>query len=56
MVVINTSDIIDIDKMGLKIEHTIQRFGKTICLRRCDDVGVYNRGEKISLLMAISGD
>jgi hypothetical protein len=50
------SDIIDIDKAGFFLEHSNRRFGKTASCLRCCQNGVYGKGEKINLLLAICGD
>ena len=56
MVGVDTRDIIDIDECGLKLETSNCRFGKVVREKRCDQAGVYNAGEKLSLLLAISAD
>jgi hypothetical protein len=53
---ISTADIIDIDEAGFKLEHQNRKFGKTVSALRCTQAGVYGRGEKLNLLLAISGD
>jgi hypothetical protein len=50
------SDIIDIDEAGFFLEHSDRRFGKTVSCLRCCQNGVYGKGEKINLLLAICGD
>jgi hypothetical protein len=56
MVGVATEDIIDIDEAGFKLEHQNRRYGKTVAALRCDQPGVYGRGKKLNLLLAISGD
>ena len=56
MVGVDISDIIDIDEAGFKLEHSNRSFGKTVSALRCTQNGVYGRGEKLNLLLAICGD
>jgi len=53
---IRTSDMIDMDQAGFKIESTNPGFGKTVSWLRCDDAGQYNRDMKVNCMMAISAD
>ena len=53
---VNTADIIDIDEAGFKLEHQNRKHGKTVSALRCDQPGVYGRGKKLNLLLAISAD
>ncbi len=50
------ADIINIDEAGFFLEHSDQKFGKTISTMRCSQNGVYGHGEKVNLLLAICGD
>jgi hypothetical protein len=50
------ADIVDIDEAGFFLEHSDQKFGKTILFMRCCQNGVYGHGEKVNLLLAICGD
>ncbi len=50
------ADIIDIDEAGFFLDHSDQKFGKTISSTRCSQNGVYGHGEKVNLLLAICGD
>ena len=43
----DTDDMIDLDEMGLFLESSNRNHGKTVRGTRCDQAGVYNRGEKI---------
>ncbi len=38
------------------MEHSNINFGKTVSCQRCSQNGVYGRGEKVNLLLAICGD
>lgn len=53
---VDLADIIDLDEMGLFLESTNRKFGKTLRGLRADDKGAYNRGVKMNFLAAISGD
>jgi len=53
---VDTSDIIDIDEAGFKLEYTNRSFGKTVSALRCTQTGVYGRDEKLNLFLAICGD
>ena len=50
------ADIIDIDEAGFFLEHSDQRHGKTPSCLCCSQNGVYGRGEKVNLLLAICGN
>ena len=52
---IDPRTIIDCDEMGLELEHQNRSFGKTAVGERCDQKGVYNRNEKLNVLMAVVG-
>ncbi len=56
MVGVAVADIIDIDEAGFFLESSNRNFGKTVSCLRCSQNGVYGRGEKVNLLLAISGD
>ena len=49
-------DLIDLDEMGLFLESTNRKFGKMVRGLRADNKGAYNRGVKMSFLVAVSGD
>jgi hypothetical protein len=49
-------DIIDIDEAGFFLEHSNRNFGKTVLCQRCGQNGVFGKGEKVNLLLAICGD
>ena len=51
-----TSDMIDMDECGLKIETSNPSFGKCVSWERCHFEGAYNRERKLNLMMAISAD
>jgi len=53
---VNTSDMIDMDECGLKIEASNPSFGKCVSWERCHFDGAYNRERKLNLMMAISAD
>ena len=50
------ADIIDIDEAGFKLEDQNRKHGKTVAALRCHQQGVYGRGTKLNLLLAITGD
>ena len=52
---VDPRDVIDIDEMGLELEHQNRSFGKTVVGDRCNQVGVYNRNMKLNVLLGISG-
>ena len=52
---IDPRDLIDIDEMGIEIEHSNRKHGKTAEGNRCNEAGVYNRNEKLNVLLAICG-
>ena len=52
---IDPRNLIDIDEMGIEIEHSNRNRGKTVEGQRCNAAGVYNRNEKMNVLLAISG-
>jgi len=56
MVGVAVADIIDIDEAGYFLESSNRNYGKTVSCLRCSQNGVYGRGEKVNLLLAISGD
>ena len=56
MVGVAVTDIIDINKAGFFLESSNRNYGKTVSCLRCSQNGVYGRGEKVNLLLAISGD
>ena len=51
-----TSDMIDMDQAGMKIEASNPRYGKTVLWQRSHFDGSYNRDKKLNLMMAISAD
>jgi hypothetical protein len=53
---VSTSDMIDMDKYGLKIEASNPKFGKCISWEGCHFDGAYNQEMKLNLMMAISAD
>ena len=53
---VDIADVIDLDEMGLFLESTNRKFGKTLRGLRADDKGAYNHGVKMKFLAAISGD
>ncbi len=53
---INTSDMIDMDACGLKIENSNSLCGKCVSWERCHFEGAYNQERKHDLMMAISAD
>ena len=53
---VDTDDIIDIDECGLFLETSNRNHGKVARGRRCDQRGVYNRGQKMNLLLAVCAD
>ena len=53
---VDISDLIDLDEMGLFLESTNRKYGKTLRGMRADHEGQYNRGIKLNFLAAISGD
>ena len=56
MVGVAVADITDIDEAGFFLESSNRNYGKTVLCLRCSQNGVYGRGEKVNLLLAISGD
>ena len=53
---VEIDDLIDIDEMGLFLESTNRKFGKTLRGLRADQKGVYNRGLKMNFLAGVCGD
>ena len=53
---VETRDMIDLDEAGYKLEHQNRSFGKCVTALRVDQRGVYMRGRKLTVLLAISGD
>ena len=53
MVGVAVADIIDIDEAGFFLESSNRNYGKTISCLRCSQHGVYGRGEKVNLLLAL---
>ena len=53
---VSLADLIDMDEMGLFLESTNRKFGKTLRGLRADEQGPYNRGVKMNFLAAICGD
>jgi hypothetical protein len=53
---IDIVDIIDIDQAGFFSNDLDQRFGKTVLCQHCSQKGIYGKGEKVNLLLAICGD
>ena len=53
---VDTSDMIDMDECGLKIETSNPGFGKCVSWERCHFEGAYNRERKLNLMMAISAN
>ena len=53
---VEVDDLIDIDEMGLVLESSNRKFGKTVRGLRADQKGKYNRGVKMNFLAAICGD
>ena len=53
---VDLEDVIDLDEMGLYLENTNRKHGKTVRGDRVDEEGVYNRDVKMNFLAAISGD
>jgi len=53
---VDVRDLIDLDEMGLFLESTKRKYGKTLRGTREDHEGQYNRGIKLNFLAAISGD
>jgi CRISPR/Cas system CMR-associated protein Cmr1 (group 7 of RAMP superfamily) len=56
MVGVDIDKVIDIDKASFKLEATNRNFGYIVREQRCNDTGVYGRGEKVTLLMGICSD
>ena len=48
--------LINVDEAGFKLEDQNHRFGKSVAALRCSQEGVYHRGRKLNLLLAICGD
>lgn len=53
---VNINDMIDINEMGLYLETTNRKLGKTIRGMRADNEGNYNRDEKSNILAAMAAD
>jgi hypothetical protein len=50
------ANIIDMDEAGFFLEHSDQKFRKTVLSMRCSRNGMYGHGEKVNLLLAICSD
>ena len=48
---VNPRNIIDIDEMGIEIEHQNRSFGKTFVGDRCSQQGKYNRNKKLNVMI-----
>jgi hypothetical protein len=53
---VSIAHIVDIDEAGFFLEHLDQRHSKTVLCLGCSQSGVYGKGEKVYLLLAISGE
>ena len=53
---VNVANLINLDEMGLFLESTNMKFGKTLRGLRADQKGAYNTGVKMNFLAAICGD
>jgi hypothetical protein len=53
---VSIANIIDIDEAGFFLEHSDQKFGKTVSSMRCSWNGVYGHGEMVNLLLAICSE
>ena len=53
---IDGRDVLDMDEMGLELEHQVRSFGKSAEGDRCSQKGAYNRNQKLNTLACISGD
>ncbi len=56
--IVNTPiiNMIDINEVGIKLDHNNQKHGNTPTILRVHDEGVNNQDEKIQLLLTIYGD
>jgi len=53
---VDIADLIDMNEMGLFLESTNRKFGKTLRGLQADGQGPYNRGVKMKFLVAICGN
>ena len=52
---VDPRNVIDIDEMGLEVEHSNRKRGKSVKGMRCNEPGTYNRNQKMNVLVAICG-